>query len=156
MALPRAQNRWRPPIKKVDGARDLANAGPPPQNEWTVREANNPSPPAQLLAKRVEADKVAHDGDAPLGTHKHMNVGDPRTGGQMRDQKWMGREAQHPLPPAQLRAQIVEAYQAEHDGQMPDREYVMAELWKRAGVNGVAEPRLMKTDGVPPSGGPRE
>lgn len=156
MELTRAQNRWRPRSKIEDKSRDLASAGPPPQNEWARGKANHPSPPEQVLAERVEADKVAHDGDAPLGTHKHMNVGDPQTGGQTRDHKWMGREAQHPLSPGELRAQIVESYQAEHDGQMPDREYVMAELWKRAGVNGVAEPRLMKTDGVPPSGGPRE
>jgi hypothetical protein len=106
MALSRAQNRWRP----------RPNAGPPPQNEWADGKANHPQPPEQVLAKIVEDDKTAHDGDAPLGTHKHMNVGDPLTGGQSRDHEWMGREAQHPLPPGELRAQIVEAYQAEHHG----------------------------------------
>jgi hypothetical protein len=59
-------------------------------------------------------------------------------------------KAQHPLPPAQLRAQLVEEYKAAHDGDSPDREWMTREMWKRVGVNSVAEPRLKKTDGVPP------
>jgi hypothetical protein len=60
------------------------------------------------------------------------------------------REAQHPLPPAQLRSLLVEEYKAAHDGESPDREWLTREMWKRVGVNSVAEPRLKKTGGVPP------
>jgi hypothetical protein len=149
MELTRGQYRWRPPIKKTDKSPDLPNTAPPPQNAWADGKANHPVPPEQVLAKTVEDDKAAHDGDAPLGTHRHANTG---AGGQTPDHAWMGREAQHPLPPGELRAQIVEAYQAEHDGQMPDREYVMKKLWEAAGVNALAEPRLQGSGGVPTKG----
>jgi len=56
---------------------------------------------------------------------------------------------QHPLPPAQLRAQIVQGYKDSHDGDEPGREYVMKKLWEAAGVNAVAEPRLRRSGGVP-------
>ena len=78
-----------------------------------------------------------------------MNVGEAPNGGQTRDHAWMGKETQYPISPAQLRARIIEAYQVEHDGQMPDREYVMKELCKRADMDFVAEPRLKMSGGVP-------
>jgi hypothetical protein len=152
MALTRGQYRWRPPTQKAVKSRDIPNTAPPPQNEWLRGKENHPLPPEQVLAKIVEDEKARHDGNAPLGTHKHMNIGEAPNGGQTRDHEWMGRGTQHPLPPGELRAQIVEAYQATHDGEMPSREHLMKELWKRAGVNAVAEPRLMKTGGVPPKG----
>jgi hypothetical protein len=60
------------------------------------------------------------------------------------------RQDQHPLPPAKLRSQIIEEYQARHDGETPDRDYVLKEIYKRVGVNSVAEPRLKQSGGVPP------
>lgn len=92
MELTKAQNRWRPPIEKVDKSRDLPKTIPP-----------TPTP-----------------------------------------------QPQHPLTPAQLRAQLISEYQAAHDGSTPDREWLTREMWKRVGVNSVAEPRLKKTGGVPP------
>jgi hypothetical protein len=59
-------------------------------------------------------------------------------------------ESQHPLPPAQLRTNLIEEYKAAHDGEPPDREWLMKEMFKRVGVNAIAEPRLKKTGGVPP------
>jgi hypothetical protein len=152
MALTRAQNRWRPQIQKSAQARDIPNTAPPPQNAWARGKENHPLPPSQVLAKIVEDETARHDGKAPLGTHKHMNVGEPPNGGQKRDHAWMGKETQYPLSPAQLRAQIIEAYRVDHDGQMPDREYVMKKLWEAADIHSDAEPRLKQSGGVPLSG----
>jgi hypothetical protein len=55
------------------------------------------------------------------------------------------REAQHPLPPAQLRAQLVQEYKAANDGESPDRDWLTKEMWKRVGVNSVAELRFKRS-----------
>ena len=59
-------------------------------------------------------------------------------------------QSQHPLTPAKLRAQLVEEYKAVHEGEAPDSDWLLKEIYKRAGVNSVAEPRLKQTGGVPP------
>jgi len=59
-------------------------------------------------------------------------------------------ESKHPLTPAKLRAQLVEEYKAAHDGEAPDRDWILTQMFKRSGVDAVAEPRLKQTGGVSP------
>ena len=59
-------------------------------------------------------------------------------------------QSQHPLTPAKLRAQLVEEYKAVHDGEAPDRDWILTQMFKRSGVDAIAEPRLKQTGGVPP------
>ena len=59
-------------------------------------------------------------------------------------------QSKHPLTPAKLRAQLVEEYKAAHDGEAPDRDWILTQMFKRSGVDAVAEPRLKQTGGVPP------
>lgn len=61
-------------------------------------------------------------------------------------------ESKHPLSPAKLRAQLVEEYKAVHDGEAPDSGWILKEIYRRVGVNSVAEPRLKRSGGVPLSG----
>jgi len=53
-------------------------------------------------------------------------------------------QSQHPLPPAKLRSQLVEEYKAAHDGEAPDSDWLLKEIYKRVGVNSVAESRLKR------------
>jgi hypothetical protein len=59
-------------------------------------------------------------------------------------------QSQYPLTPAKLRAQLVEEYKSSHEGESPDSDWLLKEIYKRVGVNSEAEPRLKQTGGVPP------